>query len=171
MSKLWKRGRFITDAFVAVDDAEALRDGLPLLISLQRWREQRASVLAATSSVGVIVPPTAVLSEADGLTELALIAVPFAKFSDGRGYSMARRLRDQWSFCGELRATGEVLLDQLPLMMRCGFDSFAISHAPTVRELENGRLPFIAEVYQNAVFGRARTAAAFAGAPLLVAAE
>lgn len=171
MSKLWKNGRFVADDFAAVDDAEALRDGVQQLVSLKRWREERPAVLAAAPAVGVLVPATAVLSGDDDLNRLTMIAVPFAKFSDGRGYSLARRVRDQFGFRGELRATGEVLLDQLPLMLRCGFDSFAISHAPTIRDLESGRLPFIAEVYQNAVYGRMRTPVAFVGRPLMDAAE
>ncbi len=171
MSKLWKNDRFVEDGFVAVDDAEALRDGVAQIVSLKRWRDERDAVLAAAPRVGVIVPPTAVLSDADDLNTLTLIVVPFQKFSDGRGYSLARRLRDQLGYGGELRATGEVLIDQIPLMLRCGFDSFAIAHPPTIRTLESGRLPFIAEVYQNAVYGRARTSAGVIGRPLLDAAE
>jgi uncharacterized protein (DUF934 family) len=57
---------------------------------------------------------------------------------------------------GEIRATGDVLLDQLPLMLRCGFDAFAIVHAPTIAALDAGNLPAIPEVYQTAVQGRGR---------------
>jgi uncharacterized protein (DUF934 family) len=52
--------------------------------------------------------------------------VPSAVFSDGRGYSHARVLRDTYGFAGELRAVGDVQRDQLFLMRRCGFDSFRI---------------------------------------------
>jgi uncharacterized protein (DUF934 family) len=58
------------------------------------------------------------------LDRLALIEVAFPKFRDGRGYSSARILREA-GFTGELRAQGDVLVDQIPLMKRCGFDSFA----------------------------------------------
>ncbi|MDB5696909.1 MAG: hypothetical protein JWN21_2452 [Sphingomonas bacterium] len=58
------------------------------------------------------------------LTRLALIEVSFPSFRDGRGYSAARVLREA-GFMGELRAAGDVLVDQLPFMRRCGFDSFA----------------------------------------------
>ena len=58
------------------------------------------------------------------LERLALIEVAFPKFRDGRGYSSARILREA-GFTGELRAQGDVLVDQIPLMKRCGFDSFA----------------------------------------------
>jgi uncharacterized protein (DUF934 family) len=58
------------------------------------------------------------------LDQLALIEVSFPSFRDGRGYSAARVLREG-GYTGELRAAGDVLVDQLPLMRRCGFDSFA----------------------------------------------
>jgi uncharacterized protein (DUF934 family) len=62
------------------------------------------------------------------LGQLALIEISFPAFRDGRGYSAARVLREA-GYTGELRAAGDVLVDQLPLMRRCGFDSFA-PHAP-----------------------------------------
>jgi uncharacterized protein (DUF934 family) len=57
------------------------------------------------------------------LDRLALIEIAFPKFRDGRGYSSARILREA-GFKGELRAQGDVLVDQINLMKRCGFDSF-----------------------------------------------
>lgn len=58
------------------------------------------------------------------LDRLSLVEVSFPKFRDGRGYSSARILREA-GYTGELRAQGDVLVDQIPLMRRCGFDSFA----------------------------------------------
>jgi uncharacterized protein (DUF934 family) len=58
------------------------------------------------------------------LDQLALIEVSFPSYRDGRGYSAAAILREG-GYTGELRAAGDVLVDQLPLMRRCGFDSFA----------------------------------------------
>ena len=55
---------------------------------------------------------------------LALVEVSFPTFRDGRGYSAARILREA-GYAGELRAAGDVLVDQIPFMRRCGFDSFA----------------------------------------------
>jgi uncharacterized protein (DUF934 family) len=63
---------------------------------------------------------------AGDLENFALIAVNFAHFVDGRGYSIARLLRGRYHWCGELRATGDVLRDQLFYLSRCGFDSFAL---------------------------------------------
>lgn len=58
------------------------------------------------------------------LDRIALVEVSFPKFRDGRGYSSARILREA-GYAGELRAQGDVLVDQIPFMRRCGFDSFA----------------------------------------------
>ncbi|RYY24671.1 MAG: DUF934 domain-containing protein [Sphingomonadales bacterium] len=58
------------------------------------------------------------------LDRIALVEVSFPKFRDGRGYSSGRVLREA-GYTGELRAQGDVLVDQIPLMRRCGFDSFA----------------------------------------------
>ncbi|HVF93212.1 MAG TPA: DUF934 domain-containing protein [Sphingomonas sp.] len=58
------------------------------------------------------------------LGQLGLVEISFPSFRDGRGYSSARILREA-GFTGELRAAGDVLVDQIPLMRRCGFDSFA----------------------------------------------
>ncbi len=63
---------------------------------------------------------------ADKVNELPVIAVNFPKFSDGRGYSIARLLRERFGYSNELRAIGDVLLDQLQFMKRCGFDSYAL---------------------------------------------
>ncbi|MEE4338994.1 DUF934 domain-containing protein [Erythrobacter sp.] len=58
------------------------------------------------------------------LDRLALVEINFPAFTDGRGYSAARILREA-GYAGELRAVGDVLIDQLSHMRRCGFDSFA----------------------------------------------
>ena len=62
------------------------------------------------------------------LDRLALVEVNFPAFGDGRGYSSARILREA-GYLGELRAVGDVLVDQLAYMRRCGFDSFAPDRA------------------------------------------
>lgn len=62
------------------------------------------------------------------LERLALIEISFPAFRDGRGYSAARILREA-GYKGELRAQGDVLVDQIPFMRRCGFDSFAPEHS------------------------------------------
>jgi uncharacterized protein (DUF934 family) len=58
------------------------------------------------------------------LDRLSLVEVSFPVYRDGRGYSSARVLREA-GYAGELRAAGDVLVDQVAFMRRCGFDSFA----------------------------------------------
>ena len=58
------------------------------------------------------------------LGRLTLVEIAFPSFRDGRGYSSARILREA-GYAGELRAEGDVLVDQIAFMRRCGFDSFA----------------------------------------------
>ena len=66
----------------------------------------------------------------------AVIALDFPAFGDGRAYSSARLLRDRYSYRGELRAVGDVLLEQLHFMNRVGFDAFAIKSDDAVRDWE-----------------------------------
>ena len=69
------------------------------------------------------------------LERVRLVEIDFPRFRDGRGYSSARILREA-GYTGELKATGDVLVDQLLFMRRCGFDSFAPDHpiAPAVAQ-------------------------------------
>lgn len=82
------------------------------------------------------------------LDRLALVDISFPGFRDGRGYSAARILREA-GYQGELRASGDVLVDQLPFMRRCGFDSFA-PNAPLDPEVVATSLARYDHVYQGA---------------------
>lgn len=85
------------------------------------------------------------------LDRLALIEVAFPAFRDGRGYSAARILREA-GYAGELRAQGDVLVDQLAYMKRCGFDSFAPEKALNPADVE-AALTRWPEHYQGAADG------------------
>ncbi|PCG13697.1 MULTISPECIES: DUF934 domain-containing protein [Sphingomonas] len=85
------------------------------------------------------------------LDRLALIEVSFPSFRDGRGYSTARILREA-GYRGELRAEGDVLVDQIPLMRRCGFDSFAPA-APIDAAVLQRSLARYPQPYQKAADG------------------
>ena len=78
-------------------------------------------------------PPDLVLQPDDDPAVLAgpdaqirVIAINFPKFGDGRGYSIARLLRERYGYQGELRAVGEVARDHLHAMAQCGFDAFEL---------------------------------------------
>ena len=82
------------------------------------------------------------------LDRLGLIEIAFPSFRDGRGYSSARILRES-GYTGELRAEGNVLVDQIPLMRRCGFDSFAPDRPLDMEAVERA-LSRYDHVYQRA---------------------
>ena len=86
------------------------------------------------------------------LDRLALIEIAFPGYRDGRGYSAARILREA-GYTGELRAAGDVLVDQIAFMRRCGFDSFAPEAPidPATLERALGRYQ---HVYQRAADAR-----------------
>lgn len=78
-----------------------------------------------------------------------IIAIDFPAFTDGRGYSLARLLRQRYHFTGELRAFGDIHRDQLYYLSRCGFDSFAMADpAQTESAIEN--LNDFSVAYQHA---------------------
>ena len=85
------------------------------------------------------------------LGRIALIEIAFPKFRDGRGYSSARILREA-GYTGELRAEGDVLVDQIGFMRRCGFDSFAPARPLDMAAVERA-LTRSEHVYQPAADG------------------
>ncbi len=87
------------------------------------------------------------------LERLRLVEVNFPVFGDGRGYSSARILREA-GYAGELRAVGQVLVDQIALMRRCGFDAFAPDQPLDPADAEAAFARW-AEVYQPTTDGRA----------------
>lgn len=95
------------------------------LLTLPEWLARDGAT--SDAPVGIVLMPTDdPLALAGHLDGLAVIAVEFAKFNDGRGYSIATLLRSRLGFKGEIRAVGDVLIDQLFAMARCGIDSFAL---------------------------------------------
>ena len=112
-----------------------------------------ADFLASDNSAAVRIEPgedaRALLPH---LGRIALVEVAFPAYTDGRGYSSARILREE-GYTGELRAVGDVLLDQLSHMKRCGFDAFAPA-APIAAEAAEAAFATWPEVYQKTVDGR-----------------
>ncbi|KQX22844.1 MULTISPECIES: DUF934 domain-containing protein [unclassified Sphingomonas] len=86
------------------------------------------------------------------LDRLSLIEVSFPKFRDGRGYSIGSILREA-GYAGELRAAGDVLVDQIGPMRRCGFDAF-LSDAEIDRDTLARLAALYDDVYQKTVDGR-----------------
>lgn len=126
MRSVIKNRQIVEDSWQPVADDAELPTG-PVIVSLARWRKERAELLARGDGLGVRLPNTANLAElvAD-LPHWQVVALEFPKFADGRAHSQARLLRERYGYWGEVRAVGDVLRDQLFFMARNGFDAFEL---------------------------------------------
>jgi uncharacterized protein (DUF934 family) len=126
--QLVKGGRFLQDRFVRVPDGGAVPEGVPVIVPAPRFLSDANQLVLRAAPTGVIWPNDRRIGElAPYLDWVALVALVFPTFKDGRAYSQARLLRERYGFRGELRATGQVLRDQLLFMHRAGFDAFEVS--------------------------------------------
>ena len=124
---LLKDGKKVEDSWLRVGVEDPVPAAGPVLVGLARWQQDRDALLARSEPVGVWLQSEEGPDElAADLDALALIALEFPAFKDGRAYSSARVLRERYGFSGELRAVGDVLLEHLLFMHRCGFDAFEI---------------------------------------------
>jgi len=124
---LVKAGKIVEDQYVRVEDDAPLPDGVPVLLTAARFLADARELAERDAPVGVIWPNDRRVAElAPFVDRLALIALIFPKFKDGRAYSQARLLRERYGFRGELRAAGEVLRDQFQFLLRSGFDAFEV---------------------------------------------
>ncbi|MFZ1883134.1 MAG: DUF934 domain-containing protein [Rhodoplanes sp.] len=122
-----KAGRRVEDPFVRVRDDDPFPDELPALVTAERFLAASDEFAGRGAPIGVIWPNNRSIAElAPYLDQLALVALAFPTFRDGRAYSQARILRERYRFSGEVRATGEVLRDQFLFLVRAGFDAFEI---------------------------------------------
>lgn len=123
-----KNGTITPDPWVRVADDEPLPADAPAIVSAARLAAlDEAAFAQRTAPLGVVWPNNEPVSSlAPHLDRLALIALVFPAFRDGRAYTQARQLREQYGFQGELRATGDVLRDQFLFMVRAGFDGFEV---------------------------------------------
>jgi uncharacterized protein (DUF934 family) len=123
-----KSGRIVEDRFVRIADDAPVPEGGAIIVSGARYLADADAFRKRTAPTGVVWPNNRPIAElAPHLDRLAVVAVVFPGFRDGRGYSQARVLRESYGFKGELRATGQVLRDQFLLLLRAGFDSFEVS--------------------------------------------
>lgn len=140
MRKIIKDRQIIEDNwhYLASTDATPTKLVLPqgdIVVSLTAWQNCQEQLLAHQGKLGLCLQsdeePSLVK---DDLEHFALIAIDFPKFSDGRGYTSARELRTRYAYTGEIRATGDVLRDQLYIMERCGFNAFEVREDRSLEE-------------------------------------
>jgi uncharacterized protein (DUF934 family) len=124
---LVKNGTVAADTFIHVaEDADIPADGA-VLISATRFLADPDALIARASPTGVIWPNNRDVDDlVPYLDRLAVVALVFPNFRDGRAYSQARLLRERYGYKGEMRATGQVLRDQFVFMLRAGFDAFEV---------------------------------------------
>jgi len=129
---LLKNGAVIDDKWRRLADEDPLPGTDAVIVTLARWRADRA-LAGRLGPLGLALKNSEpVQALAEELHYFELVVLEFPKFTDGRAYSQARLLRERHGFRGELRATGQVLLDQLLFMQRCGFDAFEIAKGQPV---------------------------------------
>jgi uncharacterized protein (DUF934 family) len=124
---LLKNNSFINDTWNVVGDDDAITDGARVIISLIRLQRDWDTLARHTGLLGVSIPNNAdERALAPYFSQLALIVVSFPAFTDGRSYSQVRQLRLD-GYRGEIRATGNILPDQLQFMLQVGVDSFDVT--------------------------------------------
>ena len=149
-----KAGEIVEDRFVRVGDDQAIPAGPPVFVSGKRFLADPAALVAHDAPIGLLWPNDRRVSELEPwLPGLALVALVFPTFRDGRAYSQARLLRERYGFRGELRATGQVLRDQFIFLTRAGFDAFEVKK-PEDAKVFASVLKRYSVFYQPAADGR-----------------
>lgn len=148
MTKIWNESGFVeNDPWVIETEELKAVEGQQVLLPLDAFiaRAEESNEIG----LGVLITPADDVEKLHPFIDrVALVAVSFPAFSDGRGFSHASLLRSRLNYAGDLRAVGDVLIDQVPLMLRTGFTSFAVRNETAIRRLSENRLPAIDVYYQ-----------------------
>ncbi len=132
MLKIIRDGAIVVDHWTLFSGADAAplpkpREAPYLFVPLNLWQSRRQELMARDGRLGLLLQtddePAPIGAD---VSLFSVIAVHFAKFTDGRGYSLGRLLRERYRYSNELRAVGDVLRDQLFYLKRSGFNAFAI---------------------------------------------
>ncbi|WP_404403189.1 phosphoadenylyl-sulfate reductase [Pelagibacterium halotolerans] len=151
---LFKDGEFKADPWRAWAEDDVAADVRYTHVPVTVFLEHREAFLASPHPIGLQVNPGEKVEDvADDLDRFSSVAINFPAFTDGRGYSSARLLRERYDYKGELRAVGDVLTDQIPFMRRCGIDAFIVTHKATREALEKGALAEVSHYYQPVGLG------------------
>jgi uncharacterized protein (DUF934 family) len=127
---LLEQGKIVEDPWLAVAEDAEIPAGSPAIVSLARLA---AASETRNAPLGVRVgPATRPEDLAPWLDRVSLVAIDFPKFRDGRGFTIARTLRERYGFTGEIRALGHVLADQYVFLLRCGFTTVEVPEGAVV---------------------------------------
>jgi uncharacterized protein (DUF934 family) len=119
----------VADAYTLVREAGSLADlpeATPVIVPLTLWSIARAALIARGDAGVWLAPAEDPDALAADVKHVPVIAIDFPKFTDGRGYSTARLLRERYGYRGELRAIGDIQRDQLYYLRQVGFDAFVL---------------------------------------------
>jgi uncharacterized protein (DUF934 family) len=150
--KIIKDGKIEQDNWQLIsieDSANALPSG-DVIVPVSLWQEQADNLKQRDGGLAIWLnageEPENIVGDLD---QFAFVAINFPAFTDGRGYSYARLLRERYDYQGEIRAIGDVLQDQLHFMFRCGFNSYALKDNKNIEAALTG-FKTISESYQAA---------------------
>ena len=139
---LLKNGEWIFDHWRFYADDQPVPTTRPKMVTANRLKGDDAEFLFhCDCQLGVRLEPDERVEDLEPwLNRLQLVALVFPKFADGRAFSTAVMLRQHYGFAGEIRAVGEVLVDQYPLMRRAGFDAFEIASGRALESWRQARI-------------------------------
>ncbi|MEX0300728.1 MAG: DUF934 domain-containing protein [Kordiimonas sp.] len=136
---------------------EAPAEGANVAVSLERFLSAEEEFFESAGAVGVLVDTeTSYTDLAPLVNKLSFVAIDFPAFTDGRGFSLAVRLRKDLGFKGEIRATGHAIPDQALFLLRAGFDTAEV--ADERKEAFENALSRFSNFYQADYQGRASVA-------------
>lgn len=125
-SLIRNRALVADDSWLHLGDDDPAPETGDVTVTWQRWQAERDELGRRDGRLGVRLDGDFPVEELDTLLDRPLIVVHFPAFKDGRCYSHARLLRTRHDYDGEIRATGDVLRDQLAYMERCGINAFEV---------------------------------------------
>ncbi len=129
-------------------DAQTTKPCGAIIVTLADWRRLKTEFLRTREPVGVRLGAGDDLDEiVDDLDSIALVALEFGSFTEGRPYTYARKLRQRHGYRGEIRAVGDVSRDRLAFMERCGFNAYELRSDDELQDALNA-FAEITDVYQ-----------------------
>ena len=165
MSTLFIDGEVAEDRWVRIDGEQPIPDGEDVIVTLTVFEDHKVDLLTRNDGLlGIYLEAgEQIESITDHLDRIALVALDFPSFADGRAFSKARLLRDRHDFNGEIRATGDVRLDQVQHLRRSGFNAKVVRHQPTIDSLMEIKDTGLHIFYQPAMEDRLGSVAKISG--------
>ena len=138
---LFRDGQEAEDDWVRVADDEALPQSGKVVVGKARLVAELDGLRGRNAPLGLILASGEDLDGIeDEIGKLSLVVLDIPRYGDGRLYSIARLLRERHGYTNEIRATGDVLRDQIMALHRVGVDSFDVTHAGTIEALRAGTI-------------------------------